>query len=120
MCIRAGSSRGRLPGFQFAAGVMGLIIAVLRVIPGVRHIAMGQAAAGVAWFALFVIPLNFGVLAPLAWPGREARVVRVVLCGVSGVVLGVSHRRASEAERMTRRREARRAARAVDARLLGA
>ncbi len=89
---------------------MGLITAVFRVIPGFRHIAAGSAAAGVAWFALFVVPLNFGILSPVAWPGNTARTVRVALCGLSAAVLWASHRRAAVVERLMRRRAARQAA----------
>lgn len=91
---------------------MGLFSAVFRAIPGFRHIAAGCTAAGVFWFAAFVVPLNFGILAPFAWPGDEARAVRVGLCGLAAFVLWASHRRATVMERLMRRRAARQAAEA--------
>jgi heme exporter protein D len=60
--------------------------------------------AGLVWFTAFAAFLNFGLLAPVAWPAREMRVARVVLCGAALVVVVAAHRRAARVERLERRR----------------
>jgi hypothetical protein len=87
---------------------MNLFKGLACLIPGVRHIAAGWPLAGAAWFAAFLLPLNFGILAPIAWPGRDTRLARVVLLGVALVVAWMSHRRAARAERLASRLEGRR------------
>lgn len=78
---------------------MGLVSEVARQVPGVRHIAAGCFLSGVGWFVAFVLAVNFGLLAPVAWPGERARAVRVVLLGAALVIWAVSRRRASRLER---------------------
>ena len=91
---------------------MGLFTGLLRLVPGFRHIAAGRTVAGVTWFAVFAALLNFGLLAPVAWPSYETRVARAVLCGMALIVVWVSHRRAAVVERLERRQAGRRPARA--------
>jgi heme exporter protein D len=89
---------------------MGLLTGLIRLVPGFRHIAAGRTVAGVMWFAAFAVFLNFGLLAPVAWPGYGTRVARGVLCGMALIVVGVSHRRATVVERLERRQAGRRPA----------
>lgn len=93
-----------------AARAMALVTGLARLIPGFRHIAAGWILAGVAWFTAFAAVLNFGVLAPVAWPGLAARVSRIVLCAAALLIAWASHRRAGMAERLERRRAERRRA----------
>jgi hypothetical protein len=90
-----------------SATAMSLVTGLLRLIPGFRLIAVGRPLAGAAWFAAFALALNFGILAPWAWPGVAARVSRVVLCVAAVVVAILSHRRAAAEERRVRRLAAR-------------
>jgi hypothetical protein len=78
------------------------------LIPGGRHILAGWPLAGVGWFAAFILPLNFGILAPIAWPGPATRVLRAILVGAAVLVAWAAHRRVEWAERLSRRLAARR------------
>lgn len=90
---------------------MGLVSGLAWLVPGLRHIFLGRPASGAGWFVAFALMLNFGLLAPVAWPGGRARAARAVLCGAALVVAVVSHRRAARIEEATKR-EARAAPRA--------
>jgi hypothetical protein len=92
---------------------MGWVSGLARVVPGLRHVFLGRTGAGAGWFVAFALAVNFGLLAPLAWPGKRARAVRAALGGVALCVFAASHRRASRLEE-AERRAARAAARARD------
>ena len=81
---------------------MGFVLGLIRLVPGLRHIALGRAAAGVGWFAAFALAVNFGLLTPVAWPGGWTRALRVILLGLALVIAVLSRRSASRLEKRAR------------------
>lgn len=78
---------------------MGLLSGTARQVPGIWHILRGRVSAGVTWFAAFALAANFGLVAPLAWPGAGTRALRAVLGGAALLIWWLSRRSALRLDR---------------------